>query len=132
MIKANELRLNNIVSYKGKVGIVKGFYENDNILSSVTVYFDQRKPVSIDELEPIPLTSEWLEGCGFIDKGPNDAAKSTWLRENIYCPSFDSFEGAFYCSDDWGAQHFAYCEYIHQLQNAVYALTGTELEIKLP
>jgi hypothetical protein len=80
------------------------------------------------ELEPIPLTAELLEKCGFEKDGIYPDGKSF------------VFNGKYYLTGTWFKVHTS-CgtfkvlneniEYLHQLQNLIFALTGKELEIKL-
>jgi len=80
-----------------------------------------------DYVQPIPLTTEWMERFGF-DK-----------RENAV--SYDWYIGINHITHDWlmvitemkGDSHFFYqngrhtIKYVHQLQNLFFALTGEEL-----
>lgn len=134
MIKPNELRIGNLLIHKGNTIVVDGIdNETDTHIGTWLIWVkDVGLSYPIADFQPFPVSPEWLPKFGFSDKGPNDSAKSNWEKEGVLCPSFDSFEGAFYCTDDWGAEYFAYCEYVHQFQNAFFALTGAELEIKLP
>ena len=127
MIKANELRLENIILYKGDALPV---YMVDRAGLSFSRINDVRvnkisgatlETGSID-FEPIPLTPEWLERLGFVNE-----------RRDTYCI------GAF---EIWiqGKQLFYYeslpnspeIKYVHQLQNLFFALTGKELTVKEP
>lgn len=143
MITPNELRIGNWLLYEGKAIKVESIdplrevkelglscsISVEKWIGGLVITYDGKW---LNHFKPIALTAEWLTKFGFLDKGPNDSAKSNWEKQGIRCPSFDSFEGAFYCTNDWGAEHFAYCEHVHQFQNAYFALSGTELEIKLP
>ena len=87
--------------------------------------------------EPIPLTTEWLERAGFVNRYSKDSwnicyefilsdrsgilqVKSGFLDENkvedFHIAQNDSF--------------IANAKYVHQLQNLVKCLTGVELEFK--
>lgn len=82
------------------------------------------------QAEPIPITEEWLLRFGF-DKG-----EEYYLNKNL-----DSKEGIFekMCYDLQNKEftincnnYDGYCvevEYIHQLQNLYFALTGEELKL---
>lgn len=87
------------------------------------------------EIEPIPITEELLEKCGF--KKDVDA-------NNLYRYVIDDclFEirlwdsGTFiklenYCEDCVRKVRLPKTPNLHQLQNAYYLVTGNELEIKL-
>lgn len=124
MVNVMELRLGNKV-YITPLGVNK-VYEIGSL------DFAQK---TCDNYNPIPLTHEILEKCGFENRfRPHGEShfKNYWLPKNNY--------GIAYCqngNDYYKESHF-YCgktdvdiTTLHQLQNLYYALTGTELEIKL-
>jgi hypothetical protein len=124
MINANELRIGNLAyNQYGKIGTVWGFKVGD-------ATHDFEHIVSFKELnvnscysryiQPIPLTPEILEKCGFdrncilkIYQGVNiewSYGKEVWLTkegEVIY--------------------EFENTQHLHQLQNLYFALTNEEL-----
>ncbi len=120
-MKANELRIGNWVSYIGNKACVvtRVGYEPSGIYISAknnaTVFYN----VS-DAFNPIPLTPEILEKAGF-EKGS---------YKSMFYPI-----GAFnlVVSADWAMYNGVKftCQYLHQLQNLVYCLTGEELNIQL-
>lgn len=81
---------------------------------------------SIEELEPIPLTEEWLERFGFNQlsdvwefwKNSHWDLKQHKLENKwwLYC-----------CGEEVDCIRI---DYVHQLQNLYFALTGEELELK--
>jgi hypothetical protein len=78
-------------------------------------------------IEPIPLTEEWLLRFGFI----RDNKEILSLKENEN--EFIFFlEGNHVIIDKQQGQQLSGisidCEYVHQLQNLYFALTGKELE----
>lgn len=106
MMNANELRLGNFVLEESKR--VQLSEDDLEVLFAARNYADY---------EPIPLTPEILEKCGF-EKGE----KGFWFTGGIeYNLEKNLLEG------------FGYCliEYLHQLQNLYFALTGEELQITL-
>ncbi len=114
MIKANELRIGNWLSVQYP----------DGIIGSVQISFIDNE--DIEEYEPIPLTPEILEKC---DRIPLVYNKEYFIKSN---PSFSIF----YNSRKWQLKHSenelpVFIEYLHQLQNLYFALTGTELEINI-
>lgn len=69
--------------------------------------------------EPIPLTEEWLLKFGFIQSEDD--------QDHYFFQNFDislSLNIVLYVG-----VNIKYCEYVHQLQNLHFALTGQELEI---
>ena len=109
-MEANELRIGNYV---------KGTFDVPAKIES-----DDFKRLEKDEhyCKPIPLTEEWLVKFDFIR---NEYLNRWIFRDNEYF-YFDMefslwFEGSYTCVQ---------VEYVHQLQNLYFALTGNELEIK--
>ena len=140
-MKPSELRIGNWVINKTYPGD-----ENPVQIDTLHDFFDQYPVVRIngdhpDHISPIPLTDEWLLKFGFF------------LKEEIYNEHF--FKGALFQdrnSDEFVIHHgdeYHYIrdisssafdgsteyrttkiQYVHQLQNLYFALTGEELEIK--
>jgi len=97
--------------------------------------------------EPIPLTPEVLLAAGFEMEDKRQSKQHTnyfsmWVIDYKYSFAYADFRG------DWGFYHsytdagkdennnrfdFISCgiKYLHQLQNLVHSLTGTELEIDI-
>jgi hypothetical protein len=83
------------------------------------------------DIEPIPLTEEWLEKLGFVSK-----YKSCHDRWSLNGFALDQAPD----EDDLGAsipakQEFSYdwrleVKYVHQLQNLYFSIKQQELEIK--
>jgi len=80
--------------------------------------------------EPIFLTEDWLEDLDFVKnkygfiKGQIQVKYFTY-RSNIYFRSIKDVNGNY---GEWN--YVATVEYIHQLQNLYFALTGNELELQ--
>ena len=111
-MKANELRIGNWVSKHGEI------YQ----ITSATIVCLERGE---SDVKPIAITPEWLQRFGFEKIG------NGWQLDveiNHYCLYSESgkYVDLFVFSDEVGQQ----CQYIHQLQNLYFALTGEELEIK--
>jgi len=115
MIKANELRIGNIIlDEKGDVVCV----------TIDTFYWLAECVRNEEDYKPIPLTEEWLVKLGFEKhefsnyeycKGLFNLAHSNKLNPT----------GMFY-----EAERGTYLKHVHQLQNLYFALTGEELTIK--
>ena len=120
MIQAKELRIDNLVFRK--------FYgkEDKEVREMILPYFSQ-----LDRLEPIQVTKYWLFNLGFeYDK--------TWDRFIVFetaafslYASFDDINGF----QIWFENAFSECplniEYVHQLQNLYYSLSGEELTLSV-
>ena len=121
-MKPEELRIGNWVQDVGHVDRpyqIQGFGQNNTCLDEIGVGWIPSK------LEPIPLTEEWLERFGFI---PYDEFSHPCFERNGYLVS--------YVYGKWDVQIGSIranrlgLDYVHQLQNLYFALTGEELELK--
>jgi len=118
-MKASELRIGNRVIYNNVIDKVWGIQSNNVI----DLYFNNDS-VTVHDLEPIHLTEELLLNFGFyknidtklFEKSGYQIDLSV-LKCHFYLPSFG----------DW----YKEIEYVHQLQNLYFALTGEELKIEL-
>jgi hypothetical protein len=125
-IKASELRTKNYVQtdYEGILEVI-------NINSEGFDYIDARKPTfqalgrfPLDCVKPIPLTEEWLLKFGF-------EKNSYWFKDDNML-RFGLIDNKLHCSIGNDENGFLYnrINYVHQLQNLYFALTGQELEFK--
>lgn len=108
VLKANELRIGNLVSKDGNV------FEADFI----TIHMAHN-------YEPIPLTEEWLVKFGFISDPYQDMYIKGWLKINC-----DKTRGKLELWVDNIKGRVAYFDSVHQLQNLYFAITEEELTIK--
>lgn len=133
MIQANELRIGNWVlkddTYRKVEAISIPYHHLLSLRNKVLL-----EECQFNEIQPIPLTEEILLKCGFekdgvpagftiIDKFQirycyKDIIKNTWQW------SFEAFD-----DDNWIG--ISKPQYLHQLQNLYFPLTGEELEINL-
>jgi hypothetical protein len=110
-MKASELRIGNKVlfSENGKVFTVFEIAKNGIVVGDEIEY----TWIEIDQFEGIKLTEEWLLKFNF--------EKSSYGYESeMLTIGFD------FRQEKTGVK----IEYVHQLQNLYFALTGNELEIK--
>ncbi len=126
MIKANELRIGNHT----REGVIKCFYESG-------VHIGMGRCFKFNELQPIPLTEEWLLKFGFVITVDPENVHYKKVVNNDFNESFVinrkvGYE-VFYighkdCND---YLHFTtQIKHVHQLQNLYFALTNEELKIK--
>lgn len=138
MTKASEFRQGNLFLHKGRVKSVDGIDEDDYILVYNNYYDDGIEHIKEADVEPIMLTPEWLERCGFTwDKGYMKInlkhARMTLGFHSGVSDKMSLFqttipgEGSVEHEIGFGSNH---PECIHQLQNLFFALTGEELTIK--
>ena len=115
-MKASELRLGNLVSNMNP-------RHNDSILTidsignnhEVNVFY---RKYLLSELEPIPLTEEWLLKFGFERNGK----KLTFWKIDLV----EDEEGIFSFDE---ARIYIDIKHVHQLQNLYFSLTGEELTL---
>lgn len=126
MIKANELRIGNLINYKGREIFVTMIGEfgiqsksNDETINAKFRTFD---------LKPIPLTEQWLLDFGFESKGINpDAPIFTYDRfKFIYKPSYNYW----YVVDLYSSTYLTKIEFVHEAQNFIFAMNSQELTLK--
>lgn len=131
MIKANELRIGNWVKYTNDQSLKNGLANTwVNVTDDIIKW--AANP-SENVYEPILLTPEVLEKCGF---------EKTWKmyeldfsdkllsdrRYEFFCYEKDLPNCSYTLNSITAANNFSF---LHQLQNLYFALTGEELEIKL-
>jgi len=128
MLKVAGLRLGNFINHNGEpmpVVQIERRYKTIFRLNDLDV--DER--IIEDHFQPIPLTPEWLERCGFEFR-KQDEDYIYWGIEN-----FTIIYGGITGGDHgWflnGYHNDCHIQYLHQLQNLYHALTGEELIITL-
>jgi hypothetical protein len=117
-MNASELRIGNLVyGYPFRIINV-----GEITKKCVLIKHDEtEEPFNYDELEGIPLTPEILEKAGFQYQA--DINNGYYELDSF---SLDETDGGFLhnaCDNS--------VDYLHQLQNLYFALTGSELEIQL-
>ena len=146
MIKPYELRIGNLIAwnprlshprttlpstqvkvtsiFQNKIGYISPGIEHrvepfeDDLSQIETPY----RP--LDELEPIPLTAEMLEKCGF-----EKVADETFIKGHLTLQKMQDYNGEVFLFNS--AELRPQITYVHQLQNFYFALTGEELEVCL-
>ncbi len=135
-MKARELRIGNLVE------VFKDTYYPIVGISIENAYVSNKMGVlhcSYIELEPIPLTEEWLLKMGFEEGGIH--YKGTYhfpsTKKYIVTPLHDKITSlstlvSVIPNNDFegGRVNLVCVDYVHQLQNLYFALTGEELTIK--
>ena len=116
MIKANELRIGNLILKNGKLHYTNYMTIRDVFGLSVT---DKVK------FEPITLTEEWLLKFGFEKRNDGDFNLLKFSEVDIVIDKdFDCWK----CDGIYFSVNAL--QYVHQLQNLYFALTGEELKFK--
>jgi hypothetical protein len=117
-MEANELRIGNYVLIRGIVDKITEISISDSGTTKRQGFFNLDKGY----VEPIPITPEILEKCGFefIEEDYG------WANgQHIIYQIHESFKINIFCSNDEDCE--IEINYLHQLQNLCYALTGKEL-----
>lgn len=107
-MKANELRLGNWVKWEAIYFRMVSISEEMPVLSTIEFSTDK---IEWNEIEPIPITEEWLVGFGLKITDSN-IIKDGYILSKIN-----------------GRNFRLNLKYVHQLQNLYFALTGKELTL---
>jgi hypothetical protein len=127
-MKANEIRLGNLVTYDGRVfeidTIAKEFPTLNTIEFGIGV-------VDWMNINSIPLTEEWLIKFGFGDARITNRLYTRKKTDGFY-GFYINKETMSYCTFDYEGtiDDIIKIEYVHQLQNLYFAVTGEELTMK--
>jgi len=130
-MKANELRIGNLVNCTNHKHIqffeIEMFYGLSDFKPKLE-YEDLT--ISFHTCKPIPLTEEWLLKFGFEN---NSFDNFCYLHFNprmaIRFLNFNSAECEIIQDDKYISFKWKHIEYVHQLQNLYFALTGKDLSM---
>ena len=139
-MKANSLRIGNLVSQNGFYGYVYSIESaeprNDIRFSDkdiITLFDNGITYVPIDEIEPIPLTEEWLLKFGYVKFELNQIYNEWYLNfDGILKYKIYETENSLKNTSKFimpNSNKPIKIQYIHQLQNLYFALTGEELKL---
>lgn len=130
MINASELRKDNIVMRLNKFDRLPRVTK----IIGMMIFQAEKEP---EEFDAIPLTAEWLERLGFEVKAGEPTQmiicrRAFNLYKNLIRDGSGRYKGYSLCmkTEDGMTAH-VFVEYVHQLQNLYFALTGKELEVKI-
>lgn len=123
-----DLRLGNMLTFQDKIFTVAGLSNPQQVRLYDGMGADQWE--FIDTLNPIPLTEEWLLKLGF-KKDTEFMGKVLELDCGVsFGISDDNLLYYFGNLECFWVDILAEAKYLHQLQNIVFSLTGTELIIE--
>lgn len=112
-MKSTEVRIGNLVLSDNKIVSVSGWYLYQKTIGENTNQYDKNL-----DWKPIPLTEELLKKFGFEHESEIEdfyhiqkLGTMRWLNKKLHHPSLGIIP----------------TEYVHQLQNLYFALTGDEL-----
>ena len=133
-MKANELRLGNILMYNSPISLTSqtvevNIYHLSDILGHTPLSYSDRK----NAYQAIPITEEWLIKFGFegddderhIVLGLGGGEELSIERLTKTCCLIRAIK-----NESVDFVYVAYPEYVHQLQNLYFSITGKELEVK--
>ena len=134
MTKPSELRIGNWLQLTDNDNLiyfkVNGIYEN--------MIWEYKSKVALPPVyEPIPITPEILEQCGFEIIYPAHDDKrmlsSRYIADNKNSRIVFDYNKRIILIDinETIIKHYFLFNHLHQLQNLYFALTGEELEINL-
>jgi len=130
---ASELRIGNYVNYAAeKVIVLQTSIKSRNKWDVELGYFEDSIGFErmITEIQPIPLTEEWLLRFGFEKEEEQDELLNTFMfcKLNTVRVEFSDKHKQLYWHDNYTSIYHKEIKYVHQLQNLYFALTGKELE----
>lgn len=133
MINARELRIGNYVQSKS-LSIPKLNISHDGVMlvTGHGISFIESDINNNMEVEPIPLTEEWLLKFDF--ERESDGGSEYWsiqIGNNLHLTVSlaDNTAGIDLNWRSQGSQIWMMIKHIHTLQNVYYSLTGEELEV---
>jgi len=145
MIKPEELRIGNWVEtytvlMSGSWYDKSGKQHGHDVITEPGI---RQKQIDVKDLEilsgpqgflatyrPIPITPEILEKCGFKNDVENDAADMIFGEFRIFAGHHEWWFWGHESPIDIGMKINVRLDYLHQLQNLYFALTGEELNYK--
>lgn len=136
-MEANELRIGNLVGHNNPNLAPKYLTVLSIAKDGINFWPNTDEPavkIYLTTIEPIPFTPEILEKAGFKKQskyntpGVND--RYVYEPNSIALP-LDHEGGNLYYWNDAPLRIEPSVRHVHELQNLIFALTGTELEINL-
>lgn len=130
-MKANELRIGNLILDRGEKVLRVDWFEREKICMKMVIRGTEVHPLTeeVKHLHPIPLTEEMLLKCGFENRS---IGSDFWFECNeiIIGGRGKSFYPS--VSGESGLEAYGYeIKSLHQLQNLFFILTGQELTVNI-
>lgn len=132
-MEANELRLGNLCEYFIQDNVEKDYWVKNKIDIQDLELCLKEKEYFNKLYRPIPLTPEILSRCGFKRNGGEYSMELEYppIKTVFNFPFNKGFMGdhSVYLDFErrWDTKH----QYLHQLQNLYFTLTGEELTVNL-
>lgn len=122
-MKANEFRIGNLIN---RPDLGDGHLRTESILAIYErVKTTGPVPTILDfkDIEPVPITKEWMTRLGFAP-----VREGKWEHGTMPLEIYWNERMRFYYGNAVGIS----LDYVHQLQNLYFALTGEELILSPP
>jgi len=128
-MKANELRIGNFINYEQTTHVILTVSTTEADEYAYSRWIEEKGAEfyfhTLDIINPIHLTEEWLIKFGFEKVGSNYQKAWLLLHGNIKTGTMD-----FLLNEPITGKYKAtVLQYVHQLQNIYFCLTGEELTI---
>ena len=125
-MNAQELRIGNLVERDGNILEVVRIAK-DNIINYDLILQSKGMHVNSGNVIPIPLTEEWLVKFGFYYSDDENEFLELQLmhKTKLYADNSNEFSTVVLKIKENEIE----IEYVHQLQNLYFALTGKELTL---
>lgn len=121
-MKAQELRIGNLLSYNGTVVQVSNIGSNGFETTKDGVLYGS---CNLESYDPIPLTEQWLIDFGLLKKPNHKYFHIKGMDFHIPIMSGGYYDNEYGMDEENRITLF----YVHQLQNLYFALTGEELQL---
>lgn len=107
-----------VIGINALYGVNEPYFNKLSVMEGINLYYEP-----IDVFKPIQLTEEWL-----IKFGKKADNSDLFGGHIIQIPNGNGLRVK---DNKWNSQHLqTKLDYVHQLQNLYYALTGEQLKIK--
>ena len=122
VLKENDLRIGNFIKVISSTKTFDSFITQAKGYDIVRI---EEKSFTYWNYEPVILTEEWLLKFGFEKTIGSNESNFTNGVYNLFANSLGEVNFYFFKEGDW----YQKIDYVHQLQNLYFALTGSELTV---
>lgn len=122
VLKENDLRIGNFIKV---ISSNKTFDSYITQAKGYDIVRIEEKSFTYWNYEPVILTEEWLLKFGFEKIIGSNESNFTNGVYNLFANSLGELNFYFFKEGDW----YQKIDYVHQLQNLYFALTGSELTV---
>jgi hypothetical protein len=130
MINEKELRVGNFyLSKRNKDVLVRGIDTINKlvVIEEPDIDAGKEQPYIFEDLAPIPLTKDAISRLGFTVEASSDSIYKKEIDCEKDCAFLEYRDDGCFLKDKEHNKIGKELAYLHQLQNAYYLLTGTEL-----